>query len=143
MRTLKTTQRGFSLIESMITMLVMAIGLLGLAVLQLRSVQFSQASLQQSMAAIQAADMGERLWSNLCALGDADVASTLIDEWQDAHTGSMAGWRGRVTRHAPYRYTIDIEWEDTKKLDTQGTAPSVLSHALELPEAACLLDEAS
>lgn len=133
-------QGGFSLIESLISMLVMAIGLLGLAALQIKSVQFSQASMQQSMATVQATDMAERLWSNLCALSDDAVTESLIEEWSAEHRSSMPSWDGAVTRHDAQRYTIEIQWRDVKAAKAPGDEASMLStlaHAIELPVSSC------
>jgi len=139
-------QGGFSLIESLISMLVMAIGLLGLAALQIKSVQFSQASMQQSMAAIQATDMAERLWSNLCALNDEAVTQTLIEEWSAEHGSSMPGWEGDVRRHDAHRYTIEIQWQNVKVAQSAGgeAAPlSTLAHEVELPVSTCTINGAN
>lgn len=137
---MRVKQTGFSLIEVMITMLVMAIGLLGLAALQLKSVQFSQASLQQSMAAMQAADMTERLWSNLCVLSDTAATEALIEQWEAAHSRAMPGWEGRVTRHDATNYTVQVSWQDPKAPANREAARETLLHRIELPAIACELE---
>ena len=137
---MRVRQSGFSLIEVMITMLVMAIGLLGLAALQLKSVQFSQASLQQSLAAMQATDMAERLWSNLCVLPDAAATAELIEQWQAEHALAMPQWKGQVTRHDAKNYTIQVSWQDPKAPANKAAARETLAHRVELPTGACELE---
>jgi type IV pilus assembly protein PilV len=57
-------QGGATLIEIMVAILVMAIGLLGLASLQINSMKFQKTSSQRSEATQAAADLGERMRSN-------------------------------------------------------------------------------
>lgn len=63
--TFRTRQAaGFSLIEVMIAILVMALGLLGFALLQTMSVRFTQSANQRTQAANLAADMLDQMRVN-------------------------------------------------------------------------------
>ena len=53
---------GFSLVEVLIAILLVAIGLLGLAAAQVKTLQYASSSLQQTVASIQAQNVIERLW---------------------------------------------------------------------------------
>lgn len=57
-------QRGASLIEVMISALVMGVGLLGIMSLQARSLQFNQNAYLYSQAVFLAQDMAERMMAN-------------------------------------------------------------------------------
>jgi type IV pilus assembly protein PilV len=57
-------QTGFSLTESMVTLFVVSIGLLGVAGLQVTAKQVSHESIQRTTAAMLAQDMVERLRAN-------------------------------------------------------------------------------
>lgn len=57
-------QRGFNLIEVMIAVVVLSLGLLGVAGLQLSSVRNTQGSFQRSLAAVYMNDMAERIYAN-------------------------------------------------------------------------------
>lgn len=57
-------QRGATLIEIMVSILVMAIGLLGLASLQVNAMKFQKTASQRSEATQAAYDLGERMRSN-------------------------------------------------------------------------------
>jgi type IV pilus assembly protein PilV len=59
---------GFSLIEVLVAILLVAIGLLGLAAAQIKTLQYASSSLQQTVASIQAQNVIERLWPDLCRL---------------------------------------------------------------------------
>lgn len=63
-RPLSSTVRGFSLIEVLIAIVVLAIGLLGLAKLQVGSRQYETESYQRAQAVILLQDMANRLNSN-------------------------------------------------------------------------------
>lgn len=134
---MRVNESGFSLIEVLITMVVMAVGLLGLAVLQLKSVQFSQASMQQSIAASQASDLAERLWSNLCVLEQGGVPERIIREWSAAHTSSMPKWASTVTRVNAHRYQVQIKWANPKASAESMSSMTGLRHVVELPATAC------
>jgi type IV pilus assembly protein PilV len=54
-------QRGVSLVEILVTMVLMAVGLLGLAGLQARGLQVNQGSLYRSTAEIMVEDLADRL----------------------------------------------------------------------------------
>lgn len=56
--------RGFTLIELLIALVVLAIGLLGMATLMMNSLQTSQGASQRSAATVAAYDLVERMRSN-------------------------------------------------------------------------------
>ena len=112
----RTGQSGFSLVEVMVTLLVLSIGLLGVAALQVTSLQSSSTSLHRSMAVIQANDLVERLWANVCDVADETTRRDIEDEWNLVHAGSIPG------RDVPdplfdndtHIYTIDIGWNEER-----------------------------
>lgn len=61
----KLYMRGFTLIEVLISVFVLAIGLLGLAGLQAKSLQFNYSSYQRSQATVLAYDIIDRMRANL------------------------------------------------------------------------------
>ncbi|WP_230409833.1 type IV pilus modification protein PilV [Undibacterium fentianense] len=80
-------QSGATLIEIMVSILVMAIGLLGLASLQINAMKFQKTASQRSEATQAAYDLGERMRSNWVATGaPTDKATneakyTFLDEY--------------------------------------------------------------
>lgn len=59
---------GVTLLESLIAILIFAIGFIGLAALQLKSMQLSESSFQKHQAIALAQDMADRLASNATAI---------------------------------------------------------------------------
>lgn len=68
--------RGFSLIETLIALVVLSIGLLGIAVLQVEGVKSSQTALLRTKAVLLAADMADRIRAN--AQGDYRVGAAAV-----------------------------------------------------------------
>ena len=60
---------GFTLIEVLVTIVVLSFGLLGLAGMQLTSLKNSRSSVLRSLAMQHAYDMADRMRSNLAAVG--------------------------------------------------------------------------
>ncbi|MEE8263183.1 MAG: type IV pilus modification protein PilV [Gammaproteobacteria bacterium] len=78
--TLRPRQRGFSLIEVMVALMVLAIGLLGLAGLQTLGLKFNTQSYQRTQAVLNAYDIIDRIRANSGGIGAAvydDVKITL------------------------------------------------------------------
>lgn len=84
-------QRGFSLIEALVALLVLSIGLTGLAAMQLKALQSATAGYQRSVATLAAVDAQERLWAQLGAIaqnmsnkaGCSEILAADIDnEWR-------------------------------------------------------------
>ncbi len=107
-------QSGFSLVEVMVTLLVLSIGLLGIAALQVVALQSSSTSLHRSIAVIQANDLVERLWANVCDLDDVDRREDIEDAWNTAHAGSIPGRNVPDPVFNAGLYQIDIGWDETR-----------------------------
>ena len=81
-------QRGFSLIEAMIALVVLSIGLIGVAAMQLKALQSANAGYQRSVASVAAVDAQERLWATLGALETGQTCenintSAVQAEWRE------------------------------------------------------------
>ncbi|MDK9687667.1 MULTISPECIES: prepilin-type N-terminal cleavage/methylation domain-containing protein [unclassified Halomonas] len=81
-------QQGFSLIEVLIALVVLAFGLMGVAAMQLKSLQSATEGYQRSVAVVAAVDAQERVWNLLanypnCENIDADAVRALESDWID------------------------------------------------------------
>lgn len=78
MLNVKHKQSGFTLVEMLVAVVVLSIGLLGLAGLQAQSLQFNKSAAQRSQATILAYDIIDRMRANrtLAETGSYDVADT-------------------------------------------------------------------
>jgi type IV pilus assembly protein PilV len=105
-------QTGVTLIEALITMVALSFGLLSVAALQLKALQYATISYHRSIATIQAADLVERLWAGICIA--ADEWEDIADDWEDFHANeqNLPNWEGAVESPATLTYTITISWDE-------------------------------
>ena len=78
MTTLHNVQnRGFTLIEVMVAVVVLAIGLLGMATLMMQSLQSSESAYSRSQASLLAYDIIDRMRANKVASVDPNISFTV------------------------------------------------------------------
>ena len=124
---------GFTLIEVLVAVLVMSIGLLGLASLQATSLRFNNDSSAQTQAAYLTSDMADRMRANVSkaagypaqAAGENancytaagctpdEMAANDIFEWK-ALTESLPGGQGAITALAGGLFTITVMWDEQR-----------------------------
>ena len=117
------SQSGTTLIEVLITVVLVSIGLLGLAGLQLTTVQNSNSSSERFEATTLAHDILERIRANRraalagnynLALGAAPAGADLVgedlEEWRDA-LADLPNGDGSITV-ANGVVTIEVQWTD-------------------------------
>jgi type IV pilus assembly protein PilV len=76
---LKRAGRGFTLIETLVAVLVLSIGLLGIAALQLTSLQSNSTATQRSQATFLAYDIVDRMRANRRSAEAGDYTITFAD----------------------------------------------------------------
>ncbi len=98
-----TKQSGLTLIEVLIALLVLSIGLIGIAALHLVSLQNANSSFHSSMASSIALDFEERLWLQLTRLPEGQcieqadataIAGTLQTLWRGGALTDIGGGQG-------------------------------------------------
>ncbi len=128
-------QRGISLLETLIAVLVLAIGLLGVAGLQTTNLKNSQSAHQRTMAVMLAGSMAERIRANpvLAATGAFTLSKTcsavsLSGSIQNVERtqwisevllalGTAGTSCGEVSYDGAARiYTIVVSWDDSRAL---------------------------
>jgi len=117
----KRSQFGISLIEVMVALVVLSIGLLGLALLQLRSLQNTHAAYQVTLATAMATDAEERLWlaraalaAGVVAVDTSSVQQTWRDDWTDVLAGSGVASTITDIGAAGGEYEISVGWTDAR-----------------------------
>jgi len=128
-------QRGMTMLEILIAVMVLSVGLLGVAGLQTANLRNSQSAHQRTMAVLLASGMAERIRANrtLALAGSFTLTKTCnalttigniqqleqknwIDEIR-ASLGSVSTTCGEVTYSAGTRtYTVIVHWDDSKAL---------------------------
>jgi len=155
-------QSGFTLIEVLITLVVFAVGLLGLAALQIRAMQFVHDAYIHSQAQILAYDALDRMRANrIEAMNNQSYVLTIEEDPDAPGTNCTAAsctateiaqfdiyeWREILTEHLPQGkgaisfmnlgtggrlYTIDIQWLDDRTSTDSATRFQAFSFKAEL-----------
>jgi type IV pilus assembly protein PilV len=128
---------GFTLLEVLIALVVLSVGLLGLAALQTGTLRFNQAAYLRSQATNLAYDIADRIRANrtaalaagydganaylaanalpACAApaGAGTVAQNDIEAWRIALVCTLPVGNGRIVR-AGSLLTVSIQWDETR-----------------------------
>ncbi|HEX2830953.1 MAG TPA: type IV pilus modification protein PilV [Burkholderiales bacterium] len=130
-------QRGFSMIEVLITMFVIAMALLGTAALQAYSLKVSQGGQFRTQAVMLATDLVERLAANTAAAAAGNYVATLpssstvsdcsasacspqqmaqydLARFQDHMQAALPDATATISRSGtgPWLYTVQITWKE-------------------------------
>jgi len=70
---------GMSLIEALVALVIISIGLLGIAALQASGLKFNNMAALRSMASIEAGMMMDMMRANICGMHDASAANAYPD----------------------------------------------------------------
>ena len=130
----RQNQQGFGLIEVLVALLILAIGLLGMASLQTTSLQQTTGSQARTQAILLAQDLVERIRANRpnraayvlddpdaldCdtefTLDNANVATDDLNEWRNSLACLLPGGNGEVTVNADV-ITVDISWSPREQV---------------------------
>lgn len=122
-------ERGSTLLEVLVSIVIIAFGLLGLAGLQATSVKGNHSAYLRSQATLLAYDMGERMraaredtQNGTYDEGSAEAERTTWDQLIVRSLG--AGSIGQVARNGNF-VTITVSWDDNRGRIRQSNAAEV------------------
>lgn len=122
-------QKGFTLLEVLVTIIVLSIGLLGLAGLMATSLRNTHSAYQRTQAAWLAYDVIDRMRANSkdalandydITLGTATssssgLAAADINDWKTTLANALPAGDGSVTTFsATRRVIVVVQWDDTR-----------------------------
>jgi len=128
---LKKSSLGLTMVESLVALVVISIGLLGIAALQLTSLKQTGSAMQHSKAVWASYNMADRIRSNGVRFADYSGIDTTTSyaqdcmnspcndsqmviadaaEWTDK-VRELPGGRGQVSGN-PNRLTVTVMWDD-------------------------------
>lgn len=129
----RSANRGVTLIEVLVAVLVLSIGMLGIAGLQARALKYNQSSYERSVAVIQSQSIGDSMRANSAeaklgryniakkcdtaaastSQADGDLAAW-IGQMQTSLSGAAANVCGGVNCTAAGLCTVSVQWDDTR-----------------------------
>ena len=138
------SNKGFTLLEVMIAMVIFAVGMLGLAGIQALSLENAHSSYSRSQAILLAYDMVDRMNANptagtayeittgntpgtpgtLCdaaACNNTQMASFDHWQWKTSLPNLLISGQGQIVNTAGDSYTITVHWDEDRTGAT-GTA---------------------
>ncbi|WP_240525256.1 MULTISPECIES: type IV pilus modification PilV family protein [Halomonadaceae] len=130
-------QGGFSLVEALVALVVLSLGLISIAAMQLKALQAVQRGYQQTLVSVAALDAQERVWAaTRHAEGCQDIPLAEIERaWQ---TAWFAASGGPLIRHGQAIYSTIARqgclFEVTVRLDSAvDDSPQSLVYPFQLP----------
>jgi type IV pilus assembly protein PilV len=131
---LDARERGMTLVETLVALLVLSIGLLGVAALQMTSLRNNHAAHMRSQATALAYDIADRMRANrsVAVSGGYDVAlgaipaapATLADidvtAWKNSLAAALPAGDGAVATNPagdPNIVRITIRWDDSRGVE--------------------------
>ncbi len=124
-------QKGFSLLEVLITLVIISFGLLGIAGVIVNSLKNNQSSYSRSQATWLANDIIERMRANRSTAElspspyglamtetapiDTSIPSTDLTEWRESLVNTMpSGGTGSVSMDGNKKVTVIVQWNDSR-----------------------------
>jgi type IV pilus assembly protein PilV len=122
----RAAQRGLSMIEVLVAIVIISLGLLGMAGLQASSLRGSQGAVYRAQAVQYASDMAERMRGNLgdarnyqIAMGDPVPSGTSVTDRDRAEwlvrLATLPGGTGSIAIDEPNNLvSISVQWDDSR-----------------------------
>jgi type IV pilus assembly protein PilV len=132
---LSQRQSGFTLVEAMVALVVLSIGLLGIAALYVETLRANRTSLYRTVAINLAADLGDRMRANrnpadaydcddpcVAANGGNALARADLTAWMNAVQAELPGGDGGIqftagTPTTPAAYAVSVRWTEVGQED--------------------------
>lgn len=107
------TQGGFSLVETMVALVVSSFALLGMAAGQLQSLKYASNSFDYTLSLLQANNAVEQTWANLCDLQKGTVAFADVTPTSQFNKYTI----DYVNNFNSDNFRVGVSWSDKRMTD--------------------------
>jgi type IV pilus assembly protein PilV len=118
---------GFTLVEALVALVVLSIGMLGIAALYMETLRASRSALYRTEAVTMAADLADRIRANrnpanaYTGGGQNAIAQSDLDDW-DAVVATLPNGTGEIRfvdglGATPSTYIIRVSWTEVGQVD--------------------------
>lgn len=118
---------GFTLVEALVALVVLSIGMLGIAALYMETLRASRSALYRTEAVTMAADLADRIRANrnpanaYTGGGQNAIAQGDLDDW-DAVVATLPNGAGEIRfvdglGATPSTYIIRVSWTEVGQVD--------------------------
>lgn len=118
---------GFSLIEVLVSVLVLGVGVLGMAALQLNALKYNQTAAVRSQATFLAYDITDRMRANRtkARAGNYDISlaadaptgtgivATDLQQWKASLVEQLPDGAGSVARSST-KFIVTVQWDESR-----------------------------
>lgn len=139
----RSTSRGVGLIEVLITLIVLAVGMLGAAAMQLNSLKFNQGASERSQAVFLAYEIADAMRANRqvaltggydLALQSSAPAGSNVNQldlirWRTALSERLPQGRGAVARNGSI-FTVTVQWSEDRHGQQDDASTSGVDESL-------------
>ena len=125
-------QRGFSMVEVLVTVIVLAIGLLGLAGLQAYGLQNNHGAYVRSQASLLSYEIVDSMRANRSAalqgnydigygetLGGGGQATLDVNQWVQDLARTLPGGEGQIVVNANGTAIVRVRWDESRIRDRE------------------------
>lgn len=115
-----TRCRGFTLMESLVALLVLSLGLLGAALMLTHSLGYQRHAMRQSAATSLVADMVERIRADPAALVDSELSRFAADAraaLPNRNAQVAVSFEPAIGPATPGRYLVSLRWNEAPGAD--------------------------
>nr|WP_312986229.1 prepilin-type N-terminal cleavage/methylation domain-containing protein [Comamonas koreensis] len=107
------SERGFALIEVLVSLVIFSLGVVGLMGMQTRALQASTDAQDRSMAAMLANSVTSEMW----AIKSTSLGNSAVEAWKEQVSGALPRGKGEITENiSGTDATISVKWlSNTRK----------------------------
>jgi len=136
MKVINSHNKGFTLIEVLIALIVSSIALLGLASGQLKSLQYATNSFNYTVSLIQANNVVEKIWADICVLQSGDLAfdQAYISNLQPEFDAYTLEFEDVEAGNFKNNFTIKVKWDDERMTDGLDSQIAINAAFPQLPD---------